>query len=1170
MICPACETENKPGAKFCGSCGTALASACPACGAEYEPGQRFCNECGTPLGAGAPAIAAPPAPAAEMRVVSVLFVDLVGYTSLSEARDAEDVRDLLGRYFERTRTIVERYGGTIEKFIGDAVMAVWGAPVAREDDAERAVRAGLEVVDAVSAFGEAVGAPDLRARAGVVTGQVSSVAREGEGLVVGDRVNTAARVQSAAQPGTVFVDEVTRQVTSAAIAYEDAGQHSVKGKTEPLRLWRAVRVVAGVAGSQREEASEGPLVGRDPELRLIKELFHTAADRSSARLVAISGAAGAGKTRIRWEFEKYIDGLADTVLWHSGRCLSYGDGVAYWALAEMVRQRLAIPEDSPTEDVERLLALGLERWIPDAADREFLGPRLGALLGVTDESLGRQELFAGWRLFFEQLAEQDPVVLAFEDLQWADDGLLDFIDHLLDWSASKPIFILALARPELSERRAGWPPARAGSTPMFLEPLADDAVGELLDELVDGLPSEARRRIVAQAEGIPLYALETVRALADRGVLVPDAGRLKAGGDLGEIEVPATLHSLLTARLDGLEPDERALVKDLAVMGGSFPRTTVSALAALPDERLDTLLASLVRKQVLMVRADRLSPDRGQYAFAQTMLRTVAYDMLSKRERKPRHLAIAAHLRAAFPDEGEDVAEVIAAHQLDAYRAAQGDDDAEELRAQALAALKRAAHRAEVVGAPEAAERAYRTALELEPDGDESLVLMECAATMARTAARYESALELLEAAESAHLAAGREREAARLAGAIAGALGYLGRSPLAIERLRSALQVLGSDAVDPDVAALNSRLGTELAFAGDPDAAAEPIELALRVASALGLPEILCDALTARGIYYGYLGRLEEGLVALQGTIAIARRHGLTRAQMRGELNSGDAALRLGLPEALGHSEAALAFARQRGDRGYERVAAGNVMLAHLLAGRWGEVERIGGELLGSDGSKPDDEFIRNRLAVLHVLRGDVQAARAQVAALGSWRDSDDVPTLSLYGAVAAAVAFAESSSREALDGLVETSRTVLAAEGPGGEGPRIAWPAAVEAALALDRLDEAGALLDMLEQVPVAHVAPFLRALMHRVRGRLAASRADDALAEQELGTATERLGALGYPYWLALAQTDLAAFLIERGRDEEAAAPLAEALSTLEQLGAAPALARAQELRRARATR
>src|SRR5579884_1278166 len=558
MVCPTCQAENKDGAKFCKSCGTPLAPRCPSCGAPHEAGQRFCDECGSALetappvgnsGGAGPAVADAPAQAtpvahepalAELRMVSVLFVDLVGFTSLSEAREAEDVRELLGRYFESARTIIERHGGTVEKFIGDAVMAVWGVPLAREDDAERAVRASLEIVDAVNVFGAEVGAPDLRARAGVVTGQVAALINPGEGLVVGDRVNTASRVQSAAAPGSVFVDEVTRQVTSASIAYEDAGEHAVKGKAEPLRLWRAMRVVAGVAGNQREQGLEAPFVGRDADLRLLKELFHQALERRSARLVAVSGEAGVGKSRLLREFTNYTDGIAERVLWHAGRCLSYGEGVAYWALAEMVRQRFGIAEDEPADSAAAKFDDGLRRWMLDETDRSFAAPRLGALLGRVEPGLSREELFAGWRLFFERLAAQHPVVLAFDDLQWADAGLLDFVEHLLEWSAEHPIFVLTLARPDLADRHPTWTAGRRNATTLSLEPLSDEQMAALLDELVPGLPNEVRHRIVDQADGVPLYAVETVRSLIDRDLVQPVDGVYRLVGQVDTLQVPAS------------------------------------------------------------------------------------------------------------------------------------------------------------------------------------------------------------------------------------------------------------------------------------------------------------------------------------------------------------------------------------------------------------------------------------------------------------------------------------------------------------------------------------------------------------------------------------------------------------------------------------------------------
>ena len=454
----------------------------------------------------------------ELRHVSVMFCDLVGFTSFSEKRDPEEVREVLSGYFELARSIVGRYGGIVEKFIGDAVMAVWGAPLAKEDDAERAVRAGLELVAAVAAYGSAHQS-DLRARVGVVTGSAATTETAEEGLVIGDRVNTAARIQSAAPPGCCYVDEATRSATAAAVAYSDAGEHELKGKAEPIRLYQATRVVAAVAGSQRSGVLEAPFIGRDRELHLVKELFHGTAERNSARLVLVSGVAGVGKSRLAWEFFKYIDGLAGDVLWHAGRCLSYGEGVSYWALSEMVRARLQISEEDTQEVVTERIRTGLERWIPDASDREFIGPRLGQLLGLpTSKVLAKEELYSGWRLFFERLAEYLPVVMVVEDLQWADAGMVDFLDHLLEWSGDHAIFLLVLSRPEGTDRK-GLGLSRRSVTALPLDPLSDEVVGELLNGLVTGLPDTARARIVERAEGIPLYAIETVRGLLDKGAL---------------------------------------------------------------------------------------------------------------------------------------------------------------------------------------------------------------------------------------------------------------------------------------------------------------------------------------------------------------------------------------------------------------------------------------------------------------------------------------------------------------------------------------------------------------------------------------------------------------------------------------------------------------------------
>ncbi|HTX62239.1 MAG TPA: adenylate/guanylate cyclase domain-containing protein, partial [Acidimicrobiales bacterium] len=494
--CTACGAGNPEGARFCGDCGAPLDAACPKCGASVQQGKRFCNSCGAPLVEATPAHQAGP-PVAERRVCSVLFADLVGFTTFSEQRDPEQVREILSRYFDVARQVIGRHGGVVEKFIGDAVMAVWGTPVANEGDTERAVRAALELVEAVGALGEEIGAEQLAARAGVVTGEVAvTIGATGEGMVAGDAVNTAARVQAAADPGTVLVDEGTRRVTQQAIAFADTGAHELKGKEAPERLFRVLRVLSGIGGKQRADGLEAPFTGRDVELRALKDLFHASVERRTPRLVVVSGPAGVGKSRLGWEFEKYMDGIADAVLWHRGRCLSYGEGVTFWALAEIVRQRFGIAEEDPQDVAAARLHEGMVRYVDDEAEREYVGVRLSRLLGVPYASeskvvLSTEELFAGWRLFFERLARVAPVLMLVEDAQHADESLLSFLEHLVDWTRDLPIFVVLFARPGLELLDTGFAMGRNRSA-LNLDPLDDASMATLVDSLVPGMPDEAR------------------------------------------------------------------------------------------------------------------------------------------------------------------------------------------------------------------------------------------------------------------------------------------------------------------------------------------------------------------------------------------------------------------------------------------------------------------------------------------------------------------------------------------------------------------------------------------------------------------------------------------------------------------------------------------------------
>ena len=734
MVCASCGVENRGGSKFCDNCGSPLAATCPHCGAPNRNDARFCATCGQTLGTDSPAAEqTPTTPAsAERRLVTVLFTDLVGFTSLAEDRDPEAVRELLSKYFETATEIVKLHGGTVEKFIGDAVMAVWGTPTAHEDDAERAVRAALELVDAVGTLH-----PNLQARAGLLTGQAAvTLGATNQGMVAGDLVNTAARLQGVADPGTVLVGEATRRAAESAIVFEPIGDHSLKGKTSPVPAWQALRVVAQRGGHGRTDTLEAPFVGRDEELRQLKEQLHAVGRDRRARLVSITGPGGIGKSRLVWELEKYIDGVSEAIYWHRGRSPSYGEGITFWALGEMVRRRAQLTEDDDEATTRERIAVTLDEYVEDADERERIGPALLTLLGVEEAPAGgRDALFPAWRLFFERIAELGTTVLVFEDLQWADTGLLDFIDHLLDWSKGLPIMVVSLARPELFDRRPDWGASRRNLTALALEPLTDDAMRELLNGLVPGLPEEALAAIIGRAEGVPLYAVETVRGLlAD--------GRIQRNGDLYEpIGRPVGHHGAGLAPLaDRLAPGraraaDRTLLQDASVLGQVFSADALTAITGATDD-LEPRLRALVRRELLEIEADPRSPERGQYRFVQSLIQEVAYGTLARRDRRSRHLAVARHYEGIGDDE---MAGALASHYLAARDASDEGAEADAVSAQARLALTGAADRAGALGAYDQAVSYLEQALAITSDPADRASLLDRAtrsATAAATAGR--------------------------------------------------------------------------------------------------------------------------------------------------------------------------------------------------------------------------------------------------------------------------------------------------------------------------------------------------------------------------------------------------------------------------------------------------
>ncbi len=1022
-----------------------MQQACPACGVGYEGAPKFCPECGvglqaagTPVatattnGAAAPEIGQASS-VAERKLVSVMFADLVGFTTMSESRDAEAVREQLTEYFGVAQEIITNYGGSVEKFIGDAVMAVWGTPVAHEDDAERAVRAALDLVDAVSRLGS--DDQKLSARVGVLTGEAAvTLGASNQGMVAGDLVNTASRLQSVAAPGTVLVGEATFRATERAIVFEPAGEQELKGKASPVPAYRALRVVAQRGGVGRGEQLEAPFMGRDSELRLVKELFHAAPREKRARLVSIIGQAGIGKSRLAWEFLKYIDGIAATVLWHQGRSPAYGEGISFWALGEMVRGRIGVVELEDAASTRAKLANTLETYVPDETERRWMEPKLAQLLGIAEtDTGGSEELFAAWRTFFERVAGEGTVVMVFEDLHWADAGQLDFIDHMLEWSRGYAIYIITLSRPELLDRRPTWGAGQRNFTSLALEALPDEVIREILSSLVPGLPAQSVEQIVARAEGIPLYAVETVRMLLQDGRLELQDGAYRPTGDLSALAVPATLQALIAARMDSLDATDRSLLQYASILGQTF---TVGALAAVTGQSddLEARLRTLVKRELLVLEMDPKSPERGQYGFVQALVREVAYGTLTKRDRKVVHLAAGQYFES-FDD--EEIVDATAAHYLDAYRSAPEDDDAEQIRVHAGELLRRAAERATALGSHEQAVRFFELALEVAAGAEQQSGLLRRAGEAGRAAGRYEAAeASLRRAVVAAREAGHKPSEAAAIAG-LGLLLATLAQPAAAIEEITAALPALAELENEASIVAVWAALSRAHMLHGETALAVEWADRALPLAERLDMVPEIADLLNTRATALGFGGRNREAVAGLRGVLEMSSSYGLSYAALRARINLSSV---LGVEDPLGALRIAsegFEEAKRSGRLEMMATTGFNAIELGIHVGEWDRAVAITSDLASLE-LDPVDRFQVDTIAALpNVLRGRPYAeglARAEAFARGSDEPGvvGQVDSLKAWIALVEgrfADAYAAASAATALNAGYVTTESPLAA---------------------------------------------------------------------------------------------------------------------------------------------
>jgi len=655
LACPHCGFANQSGAKFCANCGKPVAARCPECGADVAAGARFCSNCGIPLAGGAriESEAAPEVPAEARKVVTVLFADLAGSTALTQRLDPEEARQVVGRFYDVVQHVVERwFAGSVANYLGDGVLAVFGLPAAHEDDPERAVRAGLAIRDAMPVLNAHLSSTfgvQLAVRVGIDTGEV--VAASGStfdrDFLISDAVTTAARLQQTVSAGTVVVGERTHRLTSESIEYTDMPPMQVKGKDDALRVWAAVRALPEPSDVRRIAA---PLVGRHGELALLRHLYQRTHADERLHLVTLMGQPGIGKSRLLREFLAELRETVPSPLVLRGRSVAFGQQIGYHALLDILRTRAGLMDTDAPDVVREKLARWLHEVLP--AESVLLD---GLLLTFGSEQTGadpgeiRRQLFAAWVGLVASLAASRPVVIAFEDLHWADEGLLDLIEMLADRAGSLPVFVICVARPEILERRSSWGGGRRNATNIDLPPLRANEVEQLVASLgSQGLAADVLRTIAQRAEGNPLFVEELVRMIME--------------GSAPGAQIPDTVQAVITARIDRLPVPERRALQAAAVIGRTFWPSAVAALAAQNPDETATVLQGLVGKELIVERPASSIAGEREYAFRHILARDVAYNLLPRTHRQPAHAQIARWLEGRLGERVEEVVEVLAEH----------------------------------------------------------------------------------------------------------------------------------------------------------------------------------------------------------------------------------------------------------------------------------------------------------------------------------------------------------------------------------------------------------------------------------------------------------------------------------------------------------------------------
>jgi class 3 adenylate cyclase/tetratricopeptide (TPR) repeat protein len=988
--------------------------ACANCGAANLPGSRFCSTCASPLEATNPA-------AETRKTVTVLFCDATSSTALGERLDPESMRALMTRYFDEMREVIEFHGGVVEKFIGDAVMAVFGVPVVHEDDAMRACRAALEIRERLVRLDEEVRAErgaTVEWRMGINTGEVvAGDGASGQRIVTGDAVNVAARLEGAATPGQILLGADTFSLVRGSVQAEELEALTLKGKSKPVAAWRLIAGTDSGSRQTHERPMDAPLVGRRRPLRLLDEAFREVVEDRVCHLFTVLGVAGVGKSRL---IDEFVAAFGDQAQVAAGRCLAYGHGITYWPVIEALRNGLGLAEDAPSEAAQARLG----ELLSGDVERERILAVIGHLLGLVEQAPAPTEIFWGIRRTFEAMARRRPLVLILDDIHWGEPTFLDLVDHIADWTHDAPILLIAMARPELLEKRPGWSGGKRSATTVQLEPLSAGESDELVVSLLGQaeLPAEVMIQISRAAEGNPLFVEELLGKLIDDGFLVQSSGGWAAMGDLRELAMPPTISALMAARLDSLGREERTVIERASVEGKTFHRGAVTAMSPeamrpMVSERLATL-----------TRMELVRPEQASFAgeeafrFRHLLIRDAAYQALAKQTRSELHERFAEWLEQSAGDRLSEYEEILGYHYEQAYRyrleLGPEDDHAAALRDRAgsllIAAARRAGARQDVSATVDLLDRI----MEVLPSdsADRRLVVAQLgwAIFLGGEAARSE---ELLERTRDDALAGDDPRAAAWAAIGLMYLRGSMkstsGAEMLAeAEELRDTFRVLG-DREGEDQAELVAAMslfflgrGAEAtararAIVAAPDVT--PLNLAdgMRwegAASVFGPSPTSAVIALIRGRQKAHAPGADLGLarmLILQGRYDEAR--AAAQDANRSVEQLGDRMLLSQIEDILGMialaagdvEEATLRFRSSydakvaMGDVGFSSTTAVNLAEAHVEAGDWIEAERFA--TIALDTSADDDIASQSGgkaiLARVHAHQGDFEAADALAA---------------------------------------------------------------------------------------------------------------------------------------------------------------------------------------------